>query len=111
MPVGKDECKTVLTQQKHFLQSVGRSQVLQTQLFQLSQGNVKPTHLCVADPALLVVIGVLSYLGWWWSAAVRKVLLCSFFSTFVSKVMLLRKFLVAVEKFPVVRHHRCFIKW
>lgn len=56
---------------------------------------------CAAGPTLLAVMGLLSYLGWGWAAALRKVSLCSFFSTFVSKVMLQRKFLVAAAKFPV----------
>lgn len=56
---------------------------------------------CAAGPTLSAVMGLLSYLGWGWAAALRKVSLCSFFSTFVSKVMLQRKFLVAAAKFPV----------
>lgn len=77
------------------------SRVSQIRLSRRSQGKVKPPPLRFADPALLVVIGSLSYLGWGQSAAGRKGSLYSFFSTFVSKVTLLRKFLVAVEKFPV----------
>lgn len=56
---------------------------------------------CAAGPTLSAAMGLLSYLGWGWAAALRKVSFCSFFSAFVSKVMLLRKFLVAAAKFPV----------
>lgn len=50
---------------------------------------------CAAGPALSALMGLLSYLGWGWAAALRKV------SLFVSKVMPPRKFLMAAAKFPV----------
>lgn len=66
-----------------------------------SEGMLNSCSPCAAGPALPAVTGLLSYLGWGRAAELRKVLLCSFFSTFVSKVMLLPEILVAATKFPL----------
>lgn len=74
---------------------------LQAGLSQQSEVMFNSCSPSAAGPTLSAVMGLLSYLGWRWAAVLRKVSLCSFFFTFVSKVMLLWKFLVAAAMFPL----------